>query len=62
MEIVYIPGGAKIVADTLSRLDVMTLPTDVDTDELVTEQGKANKLREFIANSSRSYLAHQHWK
>lgn len=45
MEMVYIPGGAKIVADTLSRLDVMTLPTDVDTDELVTEQGKDNKLR-----------------
>lgn len=41
---------------SLSRLDVVTLATDVDIDKLEAEQEKDNELGELIENSSRSSL------
>lgn len=54
--IVHISGNANIVADTLSRLEEVSLPTVVDFDVLAQQQRSDAQLQQFLAGERATTL------
>lgn len=55
-DIVHVRGETNVVADALSDVDAISLPTSFDIDELITEQENDEQLQQLRADNSTSLI------